>query len=150
MSKAIQKEDSATETITLDSKDLAILNLLQQNARATVKEIAEQVHLSTTPVHERIKRMEANGVIKQYATLVDHTKVKKGLMVICYVSLKEHNKIAGVKFIKAIQAMNQLRVSATPRFRPLIVGQGQVRQKEVGLDPFPDRTAPHPSRMRTR
>ena len=108
MAKAIQKEDSATETITLDSKDLAILNLLQQNARATVKEIAEQVHLSTTPVHERIKRMEANGVIKQYATLVDHTKVKKGLMVICYVSLKEHNKIAGVKFIKAIQAMNEV------------------------------------------
>ena len=108
MAKAIQKEDSATETITLDSKDLAILNLLQQNARATVKEIAEQVHLSTTPVHERIKRMEANGVIKQYATLVDHTKVKKGLMVICYVSLKEHSKIAGVKFIKAIQAMNEV------------------------------------------
>ena len=108
MAKATQKEDSATETIALDSKDLAILNLLQQNARATVKEIAEQVHLSTTPVHERIKRMEGNGVIKQYATLVDHTKVKKGLMVICYVSLKEHNKIAGVKFIKAIQAMNEV------------------------------------------
>ena len=108
MAKATQKEDSATETIALDSKDLAILNLLQQNARATVKEIAEQVHLSTTPVHERIKRMEANGVIKQYATLVDHTKVKKGLMVICYVSLKEHNKIAGVKFIKSIQAMNEV------------------------------------------
>jgi len=108
MAKATQKEDSATETIALDSKDLSILNLLQQNARATVKEIAEQVHLSTTPVHERIKRMEANGVIKQYATLVDHNKVKKGLMVICYVSLKEHNKIAGVKFIKAIQAMNEV------------------------------------------
>ena len=108
MAKATQKENSATETIILDSKDLAILNLLQQNARATVKEIAEQVHLSTTPVHERIKRMEGNGVIKQYATLVDHTKVKKGLMVICYVSLKEHNKIAGVKFIKAIQAMNEV------------------------------------------
>ena len=108
MAKTTQKEDSATETIALDSKDLAILNLLQKNARATVKEIAEQVHLSTTPVHERIKRMEANGVIKQYATLVDHTKVKKGLMVIFYVSLKEHNKMAGIKFIKAIQAMNEV------------------------------------------
>ena len=108
MAKTTQKENSATETVSLDSKDLSILNLLQQNARATVKEIAEQVHLSTTPVHERIKRMEANGVIKQYATLVDHNKVKKGLMVICYVSLKEHNKMAGIKFIKAIQAMNEV------------------------------------------
>ena len=40
MAKATQKENSATETIALDSKDLAILNLLQQNARMTVKEIA--------------------------------------------------------------------------------------------------------------
>ena len=108
MTKATQKENSAIETIALDSKDLAILNLLQQNARMTVKEIATKIHLSTTPVHERIKRLETNGVIKQYATLLDHTKVKKGLMVICYVSLKEHNKNAGVKFIKAILSMNEV------------------------------------------
>ena len=108
MTKAIQTEQSTTASAMLDAKDLAILALLQQNARMTVKEIAQRIHLSTTPVHERIKRMENNGVIKQYATLVDHTKVKKGLMVICYVSLKEHNKIAGVKFIKAIQAMQEV------------------------------------------
>lgn len=78
------------------------------NARATVKEIAEKVHLSTTPVHERIKRMEQTGVIKQYATLLDQTKVKKGLMVICYVSLKEHSKTAGAKFIKSINALHEV------------------------------------------
>ena len=108
MAKGMQTEQSPAAVISLDSKDLSILALLQQNARMTVKEIAEKIHLSTTPVHERIKRMEASGVIKQYATLVDHTKVKKGLMVICYVSLKEHNKPAGVKFIKAIQAMQEV------------------------------------------
>ena len=42
------------------------------------------------------------------AALIDQTKVKKGLMVICYVSLKEHNKIAGVKFIKTIMAMQEV------------------------------------------
>ena len=73
----------AQQSISLDEKDLAILRLLQDNARITVKEIADQIHLSTTPVHERIKRLEANGVIKQYATLIDGAKVKKGLMVIC-------------------------------------------------------------------
>jgi DNA-binding Lrp family transcriptional regulator len=87
---------------------LIILNLLQQNARVTVKEIAEKVHLSTTPVHERIKRLENTGVIKQYAALVDHSKVKKGLMVICYVSLKEHSKTAGTKFIKMIHALPEI------------------------------------------
>lgn len=105
MAKAAQTEKSATGTISLDNKDLAILHLLEQNARMTVKEIADKIHLSTTPVHERIKRMEASGVIKQYATLVDHTKVKKGLIAICYVSLKEHSKTAGTKFVKAILQM---------------------------------------------
>jgi DNA-binding Lrp family transcriptional regulator len=52
-------EDSAigNNTIPLDAKDLAILRLLQANARISVKEIAESVQLSTTPVHERIKRL---------------------------------------------------------------------------------------------
>ena len=96
------------DAISLDDKDYAILNLLQQNARITVKEIADKIHLSTTPVHERIKRMEANGVIKQYATIVDNQKVKKGLMVICYVSLNQHSKNAGAKFIKVINELNEI------------------------------------------
>jgi Lrp/AsnC family transcriptional regulator, leucine-responsive regulatory protein len=108
MATSTKKEQSNIPDTLLDSKDLAILSLLQKNARITVKEISEQVHLSTTPVHDRIKRMEQSGVIKQYATLVDHAKVKKGLMVICYVSLKEHNKAAGVKFIKTIMALHEV------------------------------------------
>jgi len=92
----------------LDDKDLAILRLLQQNARSTVREIAARVHLSPTPVHDRIKRMEEEGVIRQYAALVDHTKVGKGLMVICYVSLKEHNKQSGARFIKTIQNLHEV------------------------------------------
>src|SRR6478736_5386175 len=108
MAKDVKKEESTITGFNIDDKDLAILKLLQHNARITVKEISEKVHLSTTPVHERIKRMEESGVIKQYATLVDHTKVKKGLMVICYVSLKQHSKDAGDKFIKMIHELNEV------------------------------------------
>jgi DNA-binding Lrp family transcriptional regulator len=108
MAKASKTEQSAISSIVLDAKDLAILKLLQQNARITVKEISDKVHLSTTPVHERIKRMEDSGVIKQYATLVDPAKVKKGLMVICYVSLRQHSKTSGDKFIKAINELNEV------------------------------------------
>ena len=105
--KSIQKEES-TIASGLDSKDLAILRLLQANARVTVKEIADKVGLSTTPVHERIKRLEEDGVITQYATLVNPHKVKKGLTVICYVSLKQHNKNAGARFIKSILEMHEV------------------------------------------
>ncbi|MDQ6609823.1 MAG: Lrp/AsnC family transcriptional regulator [Bacteroidota bacterium] len=104
MAKWPQKE----ETSTLDKMDLAILKLLQQNARITVKEISEKVHLSTTPVHERIKRLEESGVITQYVTLLNAAKIGKGLMVICYVSLRQHSKNAGDKFIKAILELNEV------------------------------------------
>jgi len=101
-------EEKSVLPVHLDERDLAILRILQQNARATVKEIADQINLSTTPVHERIKRLESQGVIKQYATLLQPAKVQKGLMVICYVSLKQHNKSAGAKFIKSILEMPEV------------------------------------------
>ncbi|MEO6540487.1 MAG: Lrp/AsnC family transcriptional regulator [Ferruginibacter sp.] len=108
MAKAIQKEKSPVTTVSLDSKDMAILKLLQENARVTVKEISQKIHLSTTPVHERIKRMEESGVIKQYVTLVDQNKVDLNLMVICYVSLKQHSRNAGVNFIKTINELHEV------------------------------------------
>lgn len=100
--------EPSNQTIVLDVKDIAILRLLQNNARISVKEIAESIQLSTTPVHERIKRLESSGVIKQYATLIDGTKVNKGLMVICYVSLNQHSKKSGTQFIKLINELPEV------------------------------------------
>ena len=108
MPNPIKKEEITNLHVSLDKKDLEILKLLQANARITIKEISGKIHLSTTPVHERIKRMEESGVIKQYVTLVNHEKVNKGLMVICYVSLKQHSKNAGVKFIKTIHELDEV------------------------------------------
>ena len=107
MTKTTKKEESTSHT-ALDQKDLAILKLLQHNARITVKEISDKVNLSTTPVFERIRWMEKSGVIKQYATLVDPAKLNKRLMVIVYVSLKQHNKTAGSKFVRAINDMTEV------------------------------------------
>ena len=99
---------SIQNTVPLDVKDLAILRLLQDNARMSVAAIAEAVQLSTTPVHERIKRLEASGVIKQYAALIDGAKIRKGLMVICYVSLNQHSKKSGTQFIKLINELPEV------------------------------------------
>lgn len=104
MPKTALKEDSPT----LDSTDIAILRELQENARITVQALSEKVHLSTTPVHERVRRLERSGVIKQYVALLDGTKVGRGLTVICHVSLKQHSKTAGAKFIKAILEMDEI------------------------------------------
>src|SRR5450631_2173798 len=108
MQKDLLTEQKTPSLLPLDEKDRAILRYLQSNAKATVREIAANVHLSTTPVHERIKRMEDEGVIRQYATILDHSRINKGLMAICYISLREHSKKSGGKFIKTISEMPEV------------------------------------------
>jgi DNA-binding Lrp family transcriptional regulator len=95
-------EQQEVQFTGLDKKDFEILALLQTNAKLTVREIAAKVHLSSTPTHERIKRMEQQGVILQYGALLDNRKVNKGIKVICHVSLKEHNKKAAGEFLNAV------------------------------------------------
>ncbi|MDX1351264.1 MAG: Lrp/AsnC family transcriptional regulator, partial [Putridiphycobacter sp.] len=71
----------------LDQIDLKLLELLQESGKLTTKEIAQQVNLSPTPVYERIKRLEREGVIKQYVAVVEAEKVGKGLIVFCDIAL---------------------------------------------------------------
>lgn len=73
---------------TLDSKDLLILRTLQENARLTTKELAAKVHLSTTPVFERMKRLEREGYIKKYIAILDAEKLNQGFVVFCNVKMR--------------------------------------------------------------
>ena len=68
---------------SLDHIDLQILRTLQDNARLTTKELAARVHLSTTPVFERLKRLEAQGYIKKYIAVLDAEKLNRGFLVFC-------------------------------------------------------------------
>ncbi len=71
----------------LDKTDSQILSLLQHNAKLTIKELAEALHLTTSPVFERIKRLEKEGVISGYVALVNAEKAGRGQIVFCNVSM---------------------------------------------------------------
>ena len=78
----------------IDNKDLKILELLKLNARFTTKQISKKTLLPITTVHNRIKKLENLGVIKNYSVVIDHKKLGKSisayiLMNINYVYLKE-------------------------------------------------------------
>ncbi|MDR6560598.1 MULTISPECIES: Lrp/AsnC family transcriptional regulator [Arcicella] len=74
----------------LDNIDLKILQFLQANALMTNKEIAARLNLTTTPIHERIKRLESEGVIEKYTAILNKSKLGKSLVVLVDVTLKEH------------------------------------------------------------
>lgn len=75
----------------LDQTDIQILQALQNNAKINMKELSEILHISKTPIYERIKRLENDGYIRQYVALVDGKKIGMNLTVFCNVSLAIHN-----------------------------------------------------------
>ncbi len=94
--------------IVLDSVDLQILRALQENARLTTKELAARVNLSTTPVFERMKRLERSGFIKQYVAVLDAEKLGRGFTVFCSVKLKQMNQAIAHDFISVIRDIPQV------------------------------------------
>lgn len=60
---------------TVDDLDHRILDLLRQDARRTISDIASRVNLSAAPVKRRIERLERAGVIVGYTTVLDHGKL---------------------------------------------------------------------------
>ncbi|MEO5650000.1 MAG: Lrp/AsnC family transcriptional regulator [Ginsengibacter sp.] len=91
-----------------DNIDRDILKMLQEDAHITNREISLHLHLTTTPVHERIKRLEKEGYIKKYVALLDKEKLDKGLVVFCNVSLKQHTYENGKKFVAEIQSLPEV------------------------------------------
>lgn len=76
----------------MDEIDVKLLNFLQQNSRQTTKALANELNLSVTAVYERIKKLEKQGIIKDYVAIVDRKKVDKNFLVLCHVRLIQHKK----------------------------------------------------------
>ena len=69
----------------LDPRDLQILTALQQDGRATYADVARQVGLSASSVHERVRKLEQQGVNRGYRAEVDPETV--GLFVTAIVAV---------------------------------------------------------------
>lgn len=93
---------------TLDATDLLILRTLQQDARLTTKELAARVHLSTTPVFERVKRLERGGYIKRYVAVLDADKLNQGFVVFCSVKMRCLSRDIATKFAQTIREIPEV------------------------------------------
>lgn len=92
----------------LDKVDLQILRTLQENARLTTKELAARVSLSSTPVFERLKRLEGNGYIKKYIAVLDAEKLNRGFVVFCNVKLRRINRDIAAEFTRIIREIPEV------------------------------------------
>lgn len=94
--------------ILLDSIDKQIVNLLQQNSKANIKEIALKIGLTQTPTYGRIKRLEKSGVIQKYVALLNKEKIGFTVEVFCQVTLLVHSKELITKFENAINKIDEV------------------------------------------
>lgn len=87
----------------LDETDLKILRELQANARLATKELAARVNLSTTPVFERVRRLEREGFINRYIAIVNAEKLNRGFTVFCSIKMQRLSP----EIVESFRAMMQ-------------------------------------------
>jgi Lrp/AsnC family leucine-responsive transcriptional regulator len=90
----------------MDNIDVRIICLLQQNARITASEIGSEINLSVPAVSDRLKKLEASGIIQQYTAIVNPRLLGKQLTAIMFVSLE--------------------RPKYTDKFVEFVAGQGEI------------------------
>lgn len=92
----------------LDSLDIRILEILQQDVSLQVAQIAERVGLSTAPCWRRIQRLRQEGVILREVALVDAQKVNVGVTVFVSVRTSTHTQAWFEKFRATVQAIPEV------------------------------------------
>ena len=123
----------------LDKFDREILRVMQRDATVSMADLSQQVGLSHTPCWRRVKRLEADGIIKGKVTLLDGKKLNLGVSVFIFVTLKNHDGESLNDFEKAVQAIDEIVECHT-------IQNQQKNQKYTIYTP--KKTLPHRGRAR--
>ena len=71
----------------IDEKDQKIIELLQEHGDYTTRQIAKHTLLPITTIHNRIKKLKQEGVIKKFTVELDYAQINKGLLVYILISV---------------------------------------------------------------
>ncbi len=89
----------------MDIIDQRILEILQTDSMKTAKEMASELSLTTTPIYERIKKLEAAGFVKQYVALLDADLLGKNIIVFMNITIKDHHLEDRKKFVDQMESL---------------------------------------------
>ena len=106
--KPVRTKDDLTENSS-DKIDFAILRELQQDLRKTLQEIGAEVGLSPTSCWTRIKKLEAQGVIKRYTVDIDASKIGYHDSVIVQLTLESHTDETLYEFGKVLATIPEIQ-----------------------------------------
>ncbi len=96
------------DKMILNDTDRKILNILQDNGRITNAKLAAEVGISPPAMLERVKRLEASGIIRKFAAILDKEKAGYGILAIVTVSLSVHQRSYFDEFMEKIREMDEV------------------------------------------
>jgi Lrp/AsnC family transcriptional regulator len=112
----------------LDTIDLKILNLMQQDASLSTAELAERVGLSQSPCWRRIQRMREEGYIKAQVVIVDRLKLGYHMQMFAQVKMARLSEPERADFMRQIQNIPEILECYT------VFGEMDVMLKVIAPD----------------
>nr|WP_260390334.1 Lrp/AsnC family transcriptional regulator [Ornithobacterium rhinotracheale] len=94
--------------MNIDNIDKRILKELLINSKQSIKDLAQKVELSVTPVHERIKKLESTGIIKGYSANLDIKKIGFNLVVYMNITLIRHQEELDSEIANYINGLDEV------------------------------------------
>lgn len=91
-----------------DSIDAQLLNLIQNDARLTNAELGKIVELSPSGVQKRLRKLEENGIIERYVTILDRRQLGFELLVFVKVIIQDHATEMIAEFDRVVQEMPEI------------------------------------------
>lgn len=90
----------------MDAIDSKILEVLQENSRVSISDLSKQVNLSLSAVSERLKKLEASGIIEKFTVILDSKALGQELTVLMNVSLE--NPRDTVEFLEVVNKESEI------------------------------------------
>lgn len=109
--RASAREAEIRSRVKFDEIDLAILEQYQRDCKITNATLAERVGISPPSTLERVKKLEAGGIIRGYVALVDAASVLKSISAIVHVTLREHGADRLERFKREVMAFDEVRAA---------------------------------------
>ncbi len=122
----------------IDRTDKKILEILQKNAKITNARLSKEIGLSPAPTLERVKKLEARGIISGYHAKLNISKIGLGVSTFVMVSLKGHNKKNLESFLDKIKDVENIvechHITGSGDFILRIVAENIESYQELMLD----------------
>jgi len=94
--------------MTLNTIDMKILALLQNDARVTNQTLADQIGMSASPCWRKVRKLEEDEVIQGYRAVLNRKKIGLGVMVFVRVSIDSHNEAEARNFEQEVTALEDV------------------------------------------